>query len=90
MARGPFFWGSTFLAYFVLTLDATGSIKNLLFARVKRMAGRANGNVQFGHGAERLKLVTAGTVHQNFVQCGMKVLFHVNLLNTMVKNSAVN
>ena len=71
-------------------LDATGSIDDLLLARVERMAVRAHFNVQrFVHGRLGRELLTAGAGDFDFFVFGMDTRLHWKFLRELRADPAV-
>ncbi len=77
MSSGCWLFFSLLAIFLTKFLNASRSIDYLLLACVKRMANRANFDVErLGHGGTGLKGIAATARHGDFLIAGMNVGFH--------------
>ena len=66
------------VVFLVEFFNSTGSVDNLLFSSVKRMANVTDIHMQVAFGGTGLKFVTAGTAYGYFFIFGVYSLFHLS------------
>jgi len=72
-------FGEMLGVFLLKLLNTTCSINQFLFARKKRMAGRANLNLNGLVDGTKLNFVTAGASGRNLMVWGMNIRFHCTL-----------
>jgi len=72
-------FGEMLGVFLLKLLNTTCSINQFLFARKKRMAGRANLNLNGLVNGTKLNFVTAGASGRNLMVWGMNIRFHCTL-----------
>jgi len=82
---GSLCWSNLFFlgVFFRKALNASGRVYKLLFACEKRMAVRANFNVEVADGGPGFKLVAAYARDDGSLICGMNFGFHFFLFRTI-------